>query len=152
MRATCAVTLLITSVEERAKRMGTAGLTRALQQGVPLIEVVVRLRPGADFAAATDRINALADDFDLDRGDGHGDPALRMGTATREALDRLLGWRLVRVPLERYDEAGGVWTTWPDAFRWQETNDPRLDRFPLAGLIESIEITQPGAYDAGQAG
>lgn len=130
--------------------MGTSGLHRALERGAPLVDVVVQLHDALDFVRATDEINALADDFHLQAGDWHGIPGCRIGTATREALERLLGWRHVRVALERYDEASGRWSLWPDAFRWQEQNEPRVDRFPLAGVIRSIGTTQPGGDDEGQ--
>lgn len=56
----------------------------------------------------------------------------------------------IRVPLERYDEESGTWGTWAEYFRWQEVNEMQLERFPLAGVIQSIGSTQPGANDDGQ--
>jgi hypothetical protein len=82
--------------------MGAAGIGAALRRGAPLVDVVIRLRPGVDYAEATARLNSLADDFDLDPGHYYGDPSLRIGVATKEALERLFGWRLIRVPLARY--------------------------------------------------
>jgi hypothetical protein len=130
--------------------MGTAGLDRAAARGAPLADVEVRFRAGVDAAQATRRINALADDLDLYPGDWHGNPLLRIGSATAEALERLFGWRLARVPLERYDEASGTWGTWENAFRWEEIVRPQ--RYPdgIEELIDSIGITQPGADDQGQ--
>jgi hypothetical protein len=127
--------------------MGVAGLHRALAKKAPLVDVVVQFRDGLDYPRVTEEVNALRDDFDLHTGDWYGIPGRRLGTATAEALERLLGWRHVRVPLARYDEATDSWGTWPDYFRWQELNEPQLDRFPLAGVIESIGITQPAADD-----
>jgi len=130
--------------------MGVAGLHRALAKNAPLIDVVVQLQDGLDYPRVTEEVNALADDFDLHAGDWYGIPGCRSGTATAEALERLLGWRHVRIPLPRYDEATDSWGTWPDDFCWQELNQPQLDRFPLAGVIQSIGSTQPGADDDGQ--
>lgn len=130
--------------------MGAAGLHRALARNAPLIDVVVQFREELDLPRIIEQVNALADDFDLHEGDWYGIPGCRLGTATAEALERLFGWRHVRVPLDRYDEETGTWGTWPDRFRWQEVNEPQLDRFPLAGVIRSIGSTQPGADDDGQ--
>jgi|GEM_PF-2225300 len=130
--------------------MGTPGLRRALAAGAPLIEVVVRFRPGIDFADATGQVNALADDFDLHPEAWYGDPALRVGSATNQALERLFGWRIVRVPLERHLEATGEWSVWPDTFRWEELSSPQRMPPAAAQLIDSISITQPGADDEGQ--
>jgi len=130
--------------------MGYSGLARALQRGEPLIDVVVRLREGVDYADATRQINAVADDFDLHPGDWYGQPGLRTGTATRDALGRLFGWKFSRVPLERYDPATGAWGTWPDVYRWEELDAPDLEMFPVAGLIRGIECTQPGGDDDGR--
>lgn len=130
--------------------MGIEGLRRAVERGAPLVDVVVRFRDGVDYDAATRAMNALADDFDLISSPYHDAPALRLGTATKEALERLFGWRLARVPLESYDEATGEWGTWPDVFRWEALNEPRTCPASVAGLIESMAITQPGSDDEGQ--
>lgn len=130
--------------------MGTAGLDLALQRGAPLLDVVVRLAATEDHAAATERINALADDFELHPGDWYDQPGLRIGSATKEALDRLFGWRLIRVPLERQDPKTGAWGAGPGLYRWEELNSPQLHLFPIPGLIQSIGCTQPGADDQGQ--
>jgi hypothetical protein len=129
--------------------MGTGGLTEALERGAPLVEIVVRFRAGIDFAAETQAVNALADDIDLHARPWYDDPALRVGSATKEALERLFSGRLSRVPLERYDEVAGVWSTWPDVYRWEELNEPR---FPpeLVDVVDSIGFTQPGTDDEGQ--
>jgi hypothetical protein len=129
--------------------MGTRGLTAALERGAPLAEIVVRFRPGTDFVAATQAFNALGDDIDLYERPWYDDPALRVGSATKEALQRLFSWRLSRVPLERYDEATGSWSTWPGIYRWEELNEPHLPP-TLVEVVESIGLTQPGTDDHGQ--
>jgi len=129
--------------------MGTRGLTEALERGVPLAEIVVRFRAGVEVAAATQAFNALGDDLDLYDRPWYDDPGLRVGSATKEALERLFAWRLRRVPLQRYDEAGGVWSTWPGGYRWEELNQPSLP-LELVDIVESVELTQPGADDQGQ--
>lgn len=130
--------------------MGTEGLDHALARGEPLVDVVVRFRAGVDAAEATRRVNALAGDLDLNRVDWYNNPLLRIGSATADALERLFGWRLARVPLERHDEASGTWGTWENAFRWAEIGPPQ--RYPdgIGELIDSIGITQPGSDDQGQ--
>lgn len=129
--------------------MGIRGLAEALERGAPLAEVVVRFRGGVDFVAATRTFNALGDDIDLYERPWYDDPALRVGSATKEALERLFAWRLSRVPLERYDEAAGVWSTWPGVYRWDALNQPRLPP-ELGDIVESIGLSQPGADDEGQ--
>lgn len=130
--------------------MGTEGLHRAIDRGEPLIDVVVRFHDGVDAADATRRINALADDFDLHPGDWYDNPLLRLGTATAEAKERLFGWRIVRVPLERFDEATGEWGVWENYFRWDDGAGPQ--RYPdgWAEMIADVGTTQPGADDQGQ--
>lgn len=130
--------------------MGISGLGRAIQRGAPLVDIVVRFRKGVDYRAATRAFNELGDDIDLRPGDWYGDPALRIGTATKEALERLFGWRLARVPLERYDEATGEWGTRPDAYRWEEMGGPEFFPPTVADLVHSMGITQPGGNDDGQ--
>ena len=130
--------------------MGTAGLERALSHGAPLAEIVVRFHEGIDAVAATNAFNALGDDIDLHLRPWYDDPALRVGSATKEALERLFGWRLIRVPLDRYDEATGTWGKWPNAFRWEELNSPEHLPPSVAALVQSIGISQPGADDDGQ--
>jgi hypothetical protein len=139
-----------TTVLMKGGRVGTAGLHGALAAGAPLVEIVVRFRENVGYRAATEAFNALGDDVDLHPGDWYNDPALRVGSATREALERLFGWRFVRVPLERYDDAAGTWGRFPDAFRWEELNVP--ERFPpsVADVVASIGCSQPGADDDGQ--
>ena len=129
--------------------MGTRGLIAALERGAPLADILVRFRPGIDFAAATQTVNALGDDIDLRARPWYDDPALRIGSATKEALERLFAWHLIRVPMARYDEAAGVWSTWPNAYYWKEQDEPRLPA-ELTDLVESIGLTQPGADDDGQ--
>jgi len=130
--------------------MGAERLSRARAAGAPLVEVVVRFHPGVDTADAPRRFDALGDDFVLWPGDWHGDPSLRVGTATPEALERLFGWRLARVPMERYDEAAGRWGTWDHVHRWQEMNRPQHFPAEIGERIESIWLTQPGADDDGE--
>jgi len=129
--------------------MGIRGLAGALERGAPLAEIVVRFRDGVDFAAATRAFNALGDDIDLYEQPWYDDPALRVGSATKEALERLFAWRLSRVPLERYDEAAGVWSTWPGVYRWEELSQPRIPS-ELGEVVETIGLSQPGAHDHGQ--
>ena len=130
--------------------MGSSELLRAVERGAPLADIVVRFRNGVDYAAATRAFNGLGDDIDLHPGDWYGDPALRIGSATKEALERLFGWRLVRVPLERHDEATGEWGTWPDVYRWEEVAGPAFFPPAVAEALQGISLTQPGADDHGQ--
>jgi hypothetical protein len=115
-----------------------------------LIEITIRLADAPDYRVSTDTINSVADDFDLHSGDWYGDPRLRVGSATKEALKRLFGWEFIRVNLERYQAETGTWGTSPDFYRWEALNEPELQRFPVPGLITSIGWSQPGSDDDGQ--
>lgn len=119
--------------------MGTEGFKAAFVCGEPLADVTVVFRPGVDGVAATKQLNALADDFDLHPRPYYDDPRLRIGTATKKALDRLFGWRIVRAPLP-----GGA------SYWWVTVAEP--SRYPdgCESLIESMGLSQPGADDDGQ--
>jgi hypothetical protein len=130
--------------------MSGEGLDRAIRRGAPLVEITVLFKNGIDYQDATCRMNELSDELELNPGNWYNDPALRVGAATKEALESLFGWSLIRVPLERYDETNKVWTTWENVYRWQETGPPK--RYPpeVAQLIQSLGFSQPGADDDGQ--
>jgi hypothetical protein len=130
--------------------MGVSGLDAAHGRGAPLIDVRVKFRDDVDAVGATKRINATFDDFHLHPRPWYDQRQVRVGSATKEALERLFGWRLKRVPLERYDVATGAWGHWPDVYRWEEVCRPELDRSDAGSLMESIEMSQPGADDNGQ--
>lgn len=130
--------------------MGVAGLQAAVARGEPLCEVTVSFRPGVDAVAATDALNAACEDFDLHPRPWYDIPQNRVGSATRGALERLFGLRLVRVRLERYDEATGTWGHWPDAWRWEQVGGPDLGCSEWGGLVESVGLSQPGQGDDGQ--
>jgi len=125
--------------------MGDAGLHRAIANGAPLADVSVTFRAGVDGVAATQLINSIADDFDLHPSSYYDDPLCRIGSATKEALERLFGWRLQRVPLPRWDEKAQKYDGfWPDSFKW-DTVTPAT-RYPegLEVLIKSMGFSQPG--------
>jgi hypothetical protein len=130
--------------------MGTVGLDRALARGAPLVEIHVRFRSDVDAVSATEAFNSLGDDIDLYARPWDNALQKRHGSSTKEALARLFGWNLARVPLERYDEATGEWGTWPNTFRWKEINKPQFFPPVVADLIESIGFVDPGADDDGQ--
>lgn len=118
--------------------MGETGLTQAIQRGAPLVEVTVRFVDGIDYVEATQLLNGLADDFHLKPKPWYGIPGLRVGFATKEALERLFGWRLHRVPIAGQNEF----------YCWGEVSP--VQRYPVAGVIMSIHMSQPGAGDDGQ--
>jgi hypothetical protein len=128
--------------------MGNALLHTALAKGAPLVDISLTFVQGIDYSSAANQLNGLADDFHLLARPPFNNPRLRNGSATKEALERLFAWKLKRVPLERYDERTKTWALAKDAFRWEEVTPPQSH--PLPGLIESIEMVQPGADDNGQ--
>jgi len=130
--------------------MGVIGLQAVLDRGAPLIDITITFRDEVDAAVATERINLTIDDFNLHAHPWHQQQQLRAGTATKEALERLFGWRLKRVPLPRYDEETGRWDHFPDSYLWAEVNTPDLARSEVGSFIESIGLSQPGQDDVGQ--
>ena len=130
--------------------MGVVGLEAALVRGEPLVEVTVRFHQGVDAAAATARINAECEDFDLHPRPWYDQPQQRVGAATRGALERLFGVRLVRVRLERYDKAAGTLGHWPNAWRWEQVGGPEPGRSEIGTLVETVGLSQPGQGDDGQ--
>jgi len=128
--------------------MGESALFDAIRKGAPLVEVTVSFVEGIDYAAATILLNSLADDFHLTPQPWYNEPRLRVGSAAREALERLFGWRLKRVPLPKYDERTKTWGQWPNIYYWEEVVP--VQRYPVEGVIKSIGMSQPGADDDGQ--
>jgi hypothetical protein len=120
--------------------MGTTGLDAAVGKGAPLLEIVVRLQPGIDYQAATDTLNSMADDFHLTPKPWYDDPGLRIGSATKEALERLFGGRFVRVPIPDY----------PKFFMWKESVPFGFMPDVARPLIKTVTVEQPGADDNGQ--
>ncbi len=130
--------------------MGTKGLDEAVTRGVPLVEITVSFVDGVDYAAATERVNSLSDQLHLESRPWYNSPSLRVGAATKEALESLFGWILIRVPLERFNETTKTWDHWPDTYRWAESQ--ALQKYPteVTGLIAAVGYSQPGADDDGQ--
>jgi hypothetical protein len=130
--------------------MGQSGLHEAISRGAPLVDVVVQFRAGIDYVLAVDQINTLAEDFHLSPCPWYDDPRLRIGTATKEALERLFGWCLKRVPVPRFDEQTQRWDYCPNYFMWGQDSPPCRYPFGLEDVIEEIGLSQPGADDDGQ--
>jgi hypothetical protein len=128
--------------------MGEAALYEAIRRGVPLVEINVTFLDGVDCVTAIDQLNSIAEDFHLLPQPWYGNPQLRVGSATKEALERLFGWKLRRVPLPKYDEVTKSWGHWPDVYCWEEVSP--VIRFPFQGVIRSIVMSQPGTDDDGQ--
>ena len=122
------------------RQIPKAGLQAALFRGEPLADVVVKFRAGADPVWATEHFNSLADDFDLYPQPLYNDAHLRIGSATRGALDRMFGWKLLRTTVPGH----------PAMYRWEEVAPPCRYPPPFEELIESIHLSQPGADDDGQ--
>lgn len=118
--------------------MGENGLTEAIRKGAPLLEVTVQFVDGVDYGEVTNLLNGLADDFHLTPKPWYGRPELRVGFATKEALERLFGWRFKRVPIAGHSEF----------YCWAEVSP--VQRYPVPGVIRSIGVSQPGSNDDGQ--
>jgi len=131
--------------------MGTDGLMRAIARGAPLVEITVCFKDGIDYSKATLSMNLLSDELDLYPEARYGNENIRTGSATKEALENLFGWRLKRVPLERWDEETKSWIGhWPNFFRWEEVVPVQFFPPSVANQVVSICMSQPGADDDGQ--
>lgn len=128
--------------------MGDSALLETVRKGAPLLDVTVQFVEGIDYAAATKLLNTIADDFHLHLQPWYNKPSLRVGSATKEALERLFGWRLQRIPLPKYDEDTKTWGHWPNVYYWGEVSP--VQRYPVDGIILSIGMSQPGTDDDGQ--
>ncbi len=117
--------------------MGERLLYEAFNRGVPLVEFSIRFTNGINYEAATSKLNSLAEDFHLNEKPWYDNPQLRIGSATKEALDRLFEWKLKRSILPGSE--GGLYI-------WCEVSGP----LHLPHGIASIDLSQPGVDDQGQ--
>src|SRR5688500_18060977 len=85
------------------RRMGTALLRAAVEAGVPLVGVTVTFVDAIDCDAATAALNALSEDFHLEPVAHDGIKRARSGSATKEALERMFGCAVERLPGTYYD-------------------------------------------------
>jgi len=120
--------------------MGTKAFAISFQRGEPLVDVVAIFHSNIDVNAAVIEINATFDDLDFHRSPYY-DPQWRLGTASKAALERIFAWRVSRFPKER-----GVGVV----HGWITDKVPDLNHSGLQHLIQSIDMTQPGADDNGQ--
>jgi hypothetical protein len=126
-------------------------LDEAVGAGEPLIDIVVRFKEGVDYAFATDMVNALGPDMQLNKHDWYGDPRLRIGQVTAEGALRHFGVRFQRVHLEKWDEKAKRYDgVHQEYFRWSRID---IVQWPesLAPFVEAVGVTQPGANDDCQA-
>jgi hypothetical protein len=131
------------------------------RRGKPLAEIHVVPAEGEGISLLIDAINGLAPDIAV--GEGRYNTLIRAGQlaghrltiegdATREALERLFGWRLRRARLPRWDQVKGVYDGYhEDAFCWEEECSPQHYPAGLEGRIEAMSLSQPGTNDNGQA-
>jgi len=129
--------------------MGTSGLEKAVKGGAPLVEITVRYKDGVDYVAATTLINSLSEELHLHEQPWYNDSKLRVGASTKEALEKLFGWKLKRVPLVIVNEKTGK-SEKTEFYRWDSENEPVYYPKQIEGLIKNISYSQPGADDDGQ--
>ncbi len=126
-------------------------LDEAVSAGEPLIDIVVRFKEGVDYAFATGMVNSLGPDIQLKNSDWYGDPRLRIGQITAEGALRNFRVRFRRVPLNEWNEKEERYDgVHKDIFRWHQIEILQWPE-PLAPVVESVSVTQPGANDEGQA-
>jgi len=135
-------------------------LTQLCNQGKPLAEVILTLEPGQDPPYVVQLVNALGPDLEASTGisnllvlDGvPPDPLQIEIQATREALERLFGWVILREHLPRWDPERQVHDgVWPDSFYWEVQAGPSRYPTSLKGRVRSMSLSQPGTNDDGQA-
>ena len=136
----------------RSTSLGVVGeslLYEAVERGVPLLEIVTTFTDGVDYAKATADFNSLGEDIHLHTSDWYGDPKMRSGSATAEALYRLFGWKVHRVPLVLVDEGTGE-PRETEFFCWEDVVPRSKIPVALKGVLKTIGYGQPGADDQGQ--
>lgn len=129
--------------------MGTSGLDKAVKSGAPLVEVTIKFNEGIDYVAATTLINSLSEELHLHEQPWYNEPRLRVGSATKESLEKLFGWKLKRIPLVLVSEKTGK-PEETEFYCWDSENEPQYFPNEIEGLIEDIGYSQPGADDEGQ--
>ncbi|GAA6137045.1 hypothetical protein NBRC116583_07920 [Arenicella sp. 4NH20-0111] len=129
--------------------MGESLLNQLAASNVPLIEIVVRFKEGIDYKNATEQFNSLGEDIHLSGGDWYNQPNLRVGDASAEALFRLFGWKVHRVPLILEGHEKGA-TTESEYYCWDELEPQCCLPSTMQDIIGGISFSQPGSNDEGQ--
>lgn len=135
-------------------------LTELCNQGKPLADIGITPAAGENIHELIRLINDLGPDIEVREGRYNffirsgklpGHVLLIEGDATKEALERLFGWILVRDHKPRWDAVkqryDGVHA---DVYWWKEVQLPQFYPESLQGRIESMGISQPGTNDDGQ--
>lgn len=131
------------------------------RKGKPLAEVHVYPREGVNVGYLIGTLNALGPD--VAAGEDVYNSLMRSGKlrghrpsaimdATKEALDRLFGWRLRRVlPSGFQCMQGESVETLTGVFSWEEVVPICHMPTELVDLVESMSLSQPGTNDNGNA-
>lgn len=129
-------------------------LDETIRPNRPLVEVSIALADGVDPEQVIHDLNELAEDFEVSPSVYAaigGNKKYLTADATPEALNRLFGWEIKRVNLERWNPVTQRYEgVWEDAYRWEAMNKPT--RYPacLEGNVIEIGLSQPGTNDDGQ--
>ena len=103
-------------------------LNEMVKANKPLVEISISLAEGVDSEQLLRELNELADDFAADYSAYRwisGDKGILTAQSTPEALQRLFGWEIERVNLERWNpETRKYEGVWDNSYRWEEINKP----------------------------
>jgi hypothetical protein len=129
-------------------------------KGKSLAEISVHPREGVDLRLLIDALNSLGPD--VVAGEGVYNTLIRDGRvpgyhlpfasmeATREALERLFGWKLRRALCPIADPVTREIVRYhADAYYWEEVATVQFMPPELEGMIASIGLSQPGSNDEG---
>lgn len=129
-------------------------LIKLIEANKPLVEAGVGLVDGVDGASLLEELNALGDDFHATlsvycKMTGKND--MLDFDAAPEALERIFGWTIKRVPARKWNrETRQFEGIIENLYVWEEINSPT--KFPpcLEGKVKEIGLSQPGRNDNGE--
>ena len=146
-------------MDKEANKKQRSLLTELCMRGKPLVEIHIVPEEGEDIFDLIKTINALAPDIEVGESSYNSIvrsgkyPNLKLtieGDATKEALERLFGWKIYRAKLPKWNQGLGVYDgVCDDTFYWRELNSIQYFPSSLVGRVSSIGISQPGTNDNG---
>ncbi|MCQ8183717.1 hypothetical protein NP603_21620 [Methylomonas sp. SURF-1] len=128
-------------------------LTELAKKGKPLVEVVVIPFDEQQSEDVCRILDDLALDISAEILPAYFQPSeiptiyqIRL-EATKEALLREFGWKIERIQIYDTKEDNGQY---PDAYAWEDLNEPEFYPEELSGKIKHMGLTQPGNSDNGK--
>ena len=127
-------------------------LNKLAQQGKPLAEVCVVPYNEDEKERIADILDSIAPDISAVVRHAYLQPTEKPTIfqihmeATKEALLREFGWKIIRRKIYDSAEHNG---RYPDGYMWDEKSEPQFYPCNLSEKIKEIELIQPGNSDNG---